>query len=214
MRGRRNNSQEEEVAQGRYVKFLPSDVWLGLNGSGRTSTSRNWPFNASSRAEDWGNVRQLITKQSQKVMEYISFTLLIPLVILMGVEAQRTTTSTSTSTLTSTVTVTNNVSSISIYNYYNLYWLIGKRHQFVCAKLVNVTGVCRRRRGFLIDEPVVLSFDDELDDSIDDAFRHALHPGQFMQTTRTLGWIISSQCYTNHFELYSIYFLSCYIAWR
>ncbi len=59
--------------------------------------------------------------------------------------------------------------------------------KFVCAKLVNVTGVCRRRRGFLIDDPVILSFDEEIGESIDDV----LHPGQFLHT-RTLGWLIIS----------------------
>ena len=54
--------------------------------------------------------------------------------------------------------------------------------KFVCVKLVNVTGVCRRRRGFLIDDPVILSFDEEIDELIDDV----LHPGQFLHT-RTLG---------------------------
>nr|CAH0101948.1 unnamed protein product [Daphnia galeata] len=92
---------------------------------------------------------------------HLLFTLLVSLVIFIGVEAQKTTTSTFTFTQTSTVSVTNN---------------------FVCAKLVNVTGVCRRRRGFLIDDPVILSFDEEIDESIDDV----LHPGQFLHT-RTLG---------------------------
>ncbi|KAK4012461.1 hypothetical protein OUZ56_024700 [Daphnia magna] len=30
-----------------------------------------------------------------------------------------------------------------------------------CAKLVNVTGPCRRRRGLWLEEPIVLSFDEE-----------------------------------------------------
>ena len=32
-----------------------------------------------------------------------------------------------------------------------------------CAKLVNVTGPCRRRRGIWIEEPIVISFDDDVD---------------------------------------------------
>lgn len=58
------------------------------------------------------------------------------------------------------------------------------RRQIVCAKLVNVTGGCRRYRGFLIDDPIILTFDEELDDSIDFAIHQALRP-QFMPT-RTL----------------------------
>ena len=38
----------------------------------------------------------------------------------------------------------------------------------LCAKLVNVTGPCRLRRGLWVDDPVVLSFDDDVD-LIDDA---------------------------------------------
>ncbi len=37
----------------------------------------------------------------------------------------------------------------------------------LCAKLVNVTGACRLRRGMWVDDPIVLSFDDDMD-SIDD----------------------------------------------
>ncbi|XP_057368943.1 uncharacterized protein LOC130690006 [Daphnia carinata] len=57
---------------------------------------------------------------------------------------------------------------------------------FACAKLVNVTGQCRRGRGgLLIDVPVILTFDDEVEDSMDDAFNRMLHQ-QFLPT-RTLG---------------------------
>lgn len=38
----------------------------------------------------------------------------------------------------------------------------------LCAKLVNVTGACRLRRGMWVDDPIVLSFDDDMD-SIDEA---------------------------------------------
>ncbi|KAI9559197.1 hypothetical protein GHT06_015986 [Daphnia sinensis] len=57
---------------------------------------------------------------------------------------------------------------------------------FACAKLVNVTGPCRRGRGgLLIDVPVILTFDEELENSMDEAFNQMLHP-QFVPT-RTLG---------------------------
>ena len=39
----------------------------------------------------------------------------------------------------------------------------------LCAKLVNVTGPCRLRRGMWVEEPVVMTFDDGMDD-IDSAF--------------------------------------------
>ncbi|KAI9563585.1 hypothetical protein GHT06_011049 [Daphnia sinensis] len=87
--------------------------------------------------------------------------------IVSRTDAQRTTTVTRTTTTVTTVSVTF-ISNV------------------VCAKLVNVTGVCRRRRGLPIDEPVVLTFDEELEASVDEAFHHALHPNQFLPT-RTLG---------------------------
>jgi hypothetical protein len=34
----------------------------------------------------------------------------------------------------------------------------------LCAQLVNVTGACRRRRGVWIEDPIILSFDDDMDD--------------------------------------------------
>ena len=33
-----------------------------------------------------------------------------------------------------------------------------------CAKLVNITGACRRRRGKWIEEPIIMSFDEGMDD--------------------------------------------------
>lgn len=39
----------------------------------------------------------------------------------------------------------------------------------VCAKLVNVTGSCRRRKGLWMDEPQVLTFDEDIDDAVDAA---------------------------------------------
>ena len=44
------------------------------------------------------------------------------------------------------------------------------RTSTVCAKLVNVTAACRRRKGFLIDEPIILTFDDDMDD-LDDLLK-------------------------------------------
>lgn len=37
----------------------------------------------------------------------------------------------------------------------------------VCAKLVNVTGPCLRRRGAWVEEPIVLSFHGDFDDAFD-----------------------------------------------
>ncbi|XP_057376924.1 uncharacterized protein LOC130698161 [Daphnia carinata] len=87
--------------------------------------------------------------------------------IVSRIDAQRTSTVTRTTTTVTFVTVTS-------------------RSSVVCAKLVNVTGVCRRRRGLPIDEPVILTFDDELEDSVDQAFHRVLDPNQFIPTT-TLG---------------------------
>jgi hypothetical protein len=37
----------------------------------------------------------------------------------------------------------------------------------VCVKLVNVTGACLRRRGVWVEEPIVLTFDDEMEGEVD-----------------------------------------------
>lgn len=37
----------------------------------------------------------------------------------------------------------------------------------VCAKLINVTGACKRRRGSWVEEPIVLSFDEHSDEAAD-----------------------------------------------
>ena len=58
-------------------------------------------------------------------------------------------TKTSTSTVTATVTVP----------------MTG-----LCAKLVNVTGPCRRRRGSWIEDPIIMTFDDADMDALDAAF--------------------------------------------
>ena len=54
-------------------------------------------------------------------------------------------------TETQTQTVTQTVSSVSV-------------DVSICAKIVNITGPCIRRRGRWIHEPSVLTFDDEMDD--------------------------------------------------
>ncbi len=76
-----------------------------------------------------------------------------------------------------------------LFNRFPLHVFLKKKHPFVtlstmtktstvtavitsstvglCAQLVNVTGPCRLRKGLWVDEPIVLSFDDEIDDSID-----------------------------------------------
>merc|ERR1712071_48013 len=52
-----------------------------------------------------------------------------------------------------------------------------------CAKFLNVTGVCRRRRGIPDEEPVILSFDDFFDD--DNLFAPT-PPKKVEPTARTL----------------------------
>jgi hypothetical protein len=83
-----------------------------------------------------------------------------------------------------------------LFNKFPLHVFLKKKHPFVtlstmtktstvtavitsstvglCAQLVNVTGPCRLRKGLWVDEPIVLSFDDEMD-SIDDTL---LSPSQ------------------------------------
>lgn len=39
--------------------------------------------------------------------------------------------------------------------------------RLMCAKLVNVTGACVRRRGVWLEEPIVLTFNDDMDDVVD-----------------------------------------------
>lgn len=52
------------------------------------------------------------------------------------------------STKTETATVTTTVTSTTIG---------------LCAQLVNVTGACRLRRGLWVEDPIVMSFDDDMD---------------------------------------------------
>lgn len=44
------------------------------------------------------------------------------------------------------------------------------RTSTVCAKLVNVTAACRRRKGLLIDEPIILTFDEDMEE-LDDLLK-------------------------------------------
>ena len=45
---------------------------------------------------------------------------------------------------------------------------------FTCAKLVNVTGPCSRRRGMWAEEPIVVSFDDDVDRAVQILFTPVL----------------------------------------
>ena len=45
---------------------------------------------------------------------------------------------------------------------------------FTCAKLVNVTGLCSRRRGIWAEEPIVVSFDDDVDRAVQILFTPVL----------------------------------------
>ena len=40
----------------------------------------------------------------------------------------------------------------------------------VCAKFVNVTGPCRKKRGRWLDEPEILVFDEQLHDQVEQLF--------------------------------------------
>ena len=51
-----------------------------------------------------------------------------------------------------TVTVTNTMTITS-----------STKTSVTCAKLVNVTGACRRRRGMYKEEPIFISFNDDID---------------------------------------------------
>lgn len=47
-------------------------------------------------------------------------------------------------------------------------------HQAPCAKLVNITGECKIRRGRWVEDPVVLTFDDETERMVDVLFTPVL----------------------------------------
>lgn len=64
-----------------------------------------------------------------------------------------------------------------------------------------MTSACRRSsRGIFIDEPIILTFDEELEETIDEAFHRVLLHPQFVPT-RTLGYdvfpIIKTNCEYN-----------------
>ena len=89
--------------------------------------------------------------------------------------------------------------------------------QFVCAKLVNVTSACRRSsRGIFIDEPIILTFDEELEETIDEAFHRVLLHPQFVPT-RTLGYdvfpIIKANCEYNRLRFYRL-IIKIVLVWR
>ncbi len=142
----------------------------------------------------WSSQRKktLISKGAT-IMSTTTFVRLVGVSIILAsslvmTEPQRTATSTETTTIISTVFVTRNVSC-----WIKLCWnaddVLILLKQFLCAKLVNVTGACRRSRGFLIDEPVVLTFDEELNEPVDKTLDSVLHP-QF-KPSATLGYITS-----------------------
>lgn len=80
------------------------------------------------------------------------------LALLFLVEAQRTVTLTESRTITSTLHFSTNVSCNSNS------WIIMIKFmlllKFACAKLVNVTGRCRQRRGLPVEEPILLMMDE------------------------------------------------------
>ncbi len=55
---------------------------------------------------------------------------------------------------------------------------------------MNVTAACRRRRNFEFEKPEILTFDEDIDETIDLAFRNAFHQKQFVptKTLRYLNW--------------------------
>jgi hypothetical protein len=53
---------------------------------------------------------------------------------------------------------------------------------------VNVTAACRRRRNFEFERPEILTFDEDIDETIDLAFRNAYLHKQFVPT-KTLGYL-------------------------
>ncbi|EFX67159.1 hypothetical protein DAPPUDRAFT_115635 [Daphnia pulex] len=52
----------------------------------------------------------------------------------------------------------------------------------ICAKLVNVTAACRRRRNFEFERPEILTFDEDIDEAVDLAFRNSFYHKQFAPT--------------------------------
>lgn len=52
----------------------------------------------------------------------------------------------------------------------------------MCAKLVNVTGECRRRRDFQFEQPEILTFDDDIEESIDNTLQNLDNYNKFTAT--------------------------------
>ena len=92
-------------------------------------------------------------------------------------------TSYQTSTIIVTSTLTSKVSYILcvLENFIEIYW-IGRAVQEVCAKLVNVTGTCRRRRDLKFEKPEILTFDEDVEESVDAAFNNINQQQQFVPT--------------------------------
>lgn len=42
--------------------------------------------------------------------------------------------------------------------------------QYICAKLVNITGACQLRRGRLVEEPEILTFDEDVEAYVDKVY--------------------------------------------
>ncbi|XP_057380581.1 uncharacterized protein LOC130702966 [Daphnia carinata] len=64
----------------------------------------------------------------------------------------------------------------------------------ICGKLVNVTAACRRRRNFEFERPEILTFDEDIDEAIDLAFRNVYIHKQFTPT-KTLGMEVTPLVY-------------------
>ncbi|KZS07702.1 Uncharacterized protein APZ42_028536 [Daphnia magna] len=64
----------------------------------------------------------------------------------------------------------------------------------ICGKLVNVTAACRRRRNFEFERPEILTFDEDLDEAIDLAFKNFYVTKQFAPT-KTLGMEVTPLVY-------------------
>ena len=97
---------------------------------------------------------------------YLSITSLLTVFLhRCGVQAQATTTLTETRFVTQTSMTSADVT---------------------CAKVVNVTGICRRRRGFKLDTPIVLIFDETMDIDLE----------QPLSPTQTLRYCPSTTIFT------------------
>lgn len=92
-----------------------------------------------------------------------------------------------TSTVTVTVTSTDKVKLLVYLNSNRtLIKILTVAGQKICGKLVNVTAACRRRRNFEFERPEILTFDEDIDEAIDLAFKNFYVTKQFAPT-KTLG---------------------------